>query len=227
LALVFGASSASGAERFSFAPCTLIETLPAKGDPASQAKSYQRLFKTLAKQSPSRKNMARLHSRFVKRTGALLAEAQRTFQPASKKPSKRKMRQFLKRHVLTPYPSLVVADEGFMPTVAVQSALAYTACRAGKVASAIAFARTSQRRPGPLVAYGALLLIEQQRLNEARELLPHVGTRGFLAPWVQAQLAVRKVAALSFHKMASTRVQLPVQRNALNWQKGQLAQRTD
>ena len=227
LVMVAVSGSAQGAVPLPFASCALIETLPGKGDPAANAKGYRGLFKKLAKQSPSRKNMARLHARFAKRTRALLSEARRTFHPDSKKPKKQKIRQFLKRYVLTPYPSLVVADEAFVPTAAIRSALAYTACRAGHIDAAIAFARTAPPGPEALTAYGAVLLVQKNRNKEAMALLPFVGVRGFLAPWVKAQLATKKADAHAFHRIAAARVQLPAQREALRWQKGQLAKRKD
>ncbi len=198
-----------------FDVCALTESLPAAKDPAALAPPFKRAFVALASTPPHQKKMAKLHKRFARPATKLLRQAMTLFLPSRAERSQAKIRRFLKRHVFHPTPSLIVDGDGFDLTPAVRAALAYTACRAGDLDRAIRHARRPRLKPAALIAYAAALLIRQGKREVAAELVPALDGRGFLAPWVLAELAAKAADRDRYHRVASNRALTSVQREAV------------
>ena len=100
------------------------------------------------------------------------------------------------------------------------------ACRSDQRTRAIAVGRTLS---GPEAraqrAFAALLLVEDGRADEARELLWDLGEEGFVAPFVGAELAEDVETRERLHDLAGRHVQSPDQETAWRAQKKRFAEK--
>jgi hypothetical protein len=109
--------------------------------------------------------------------------------------------------VLTRTPVLRIGDVGFEPVPGLRAVLLYAACRGGDRESAIRWARRATADDeGAARAFGALLLLEAGRREEARELGPALTGDSFLVAFVQAELADDDDARRAAHAAARRRI---------------------
>ena len=213
--VLIGMLQVAGLPAASMDVCALVETLPAPSDPFAQAPPFKKAFTELSKAGRSRRAHKRLHQAFEREGNRLLRRARTLFHPKSGKPKRALIQRFLKRYVYHENPSLIIEGDGFDLTPAVRSALAYTACRLGRMNVAVKHARRPSLTPAALVAYAATLLMQQGREPEARELRPHIDQRGFLGPWVIGMLTQKKSLRRQQIERLSGRARHPVHQEAL------------
>lgn len=202
--------------------CALVEGFPGPKAAIRKIAPFKRGFSQLEKSRGKRRNLRRAKHALEQASSALLAKARglmgRQGPVAEDRADKRKIRRFLDAHIMTPTPTLLIVNEGFTLPPTITTTLATLACRLGHPAEAITLARRHALKSPRLTAFAALLLIDQDRPQEARELLPHLGTQGFLAPFVRTELIADPQEKLRFFLMARDRAQSSLQRLASHHQ---------
>lgn len=204
------------------AACALIEGVPGRAHPLRKHPALRALLAAVDGAGRDRKKNARALERIDKLLVPVYAEAERLFsRPVPTRdgavPEFRHTpaRAFLERWVLAPNAPLRVGRDRFEPAPELASAMMLAACRSDQRARAIAIGRgASGAEARAQRAFAALLLLGEGRLDEARELTWDVGEEGFLAPFVQAELAVDPDARERLHALAGRHLQTPEQEAA-------------
>lgn len=200
--------------------CTLIELVPAPGHPLRRHPALKAGAYTLDKAGDDARRYALALGTFERNLARAFKDATSLFarptinartgepNPFRSEPA----RFFLERWVFAPNAPLRVGEERFEPAPEVAALMAFAACRAGLPERAIQLTRgLSGDEAAPLRAFAALLLLEAERRDEALELLPTLGERGFLAPWVAAELSPAPDERLRLHALAARQLQTPDQ----------------
>ena len=132
-------------------------------------------------------------------------------------------RTFLTKWVLSPNAVLRIGDDRFEPALEVSAWMIQAACKAGDLERATAIGRGVSGPDGaPLRAFAALLLLERDTPDEAKELLATLGEGDFLEAWVRVELADTPEERTRWHELAKRRVQSPDQEVAWQTQKARL-----
>ena len=161
------------------------------------------------------KKLSKARRLLEKSSQSLLAKAREVFREKNDTVKRRALRRFLDRHVYSKTPSLILKDEGFELPTSVSATLAWLHCREGNRSKAIAQARPGHLEPSSLVAFAALLLLDEARTDEALELLPTLDEEGFIAPFVRAELVLDAQEKIRFHRMATNRAKTQTQHDAV------------
>lgn len=204
--------------------CALIEGVPQSAHPLRKHPALRTIFTALDRAANDPKPNKRVLARIDKLLDPLYLEAERAFarpQPATANGPRREFnprpaRAFLERWVFAPNAPLRIGRDRIEPAPGLASAMLLAACRGGERDRAIALARTLS---GPETraqrAFAALLLVEDDRREEALELLPELGEDGFVAPFIAAELATDDGARQRLHALAARHVETPDQASAI------------
>ena len=195
--------------------CGLVEGLPNKADPIRRVKAYKTGFRALERSKGQLKKMSKARRLLEQGSLALLKEARDVFRERNDSFKRPAVRRFLDRHVYNKPPSLVLKDEGFALPAPVSTTLAWLQCREGHWKEAINHARPAHLEPSSLVAFAALMLIDQGRMAEAIELQPAMTEEGFLSPFVKVELSTDKQEKIRYHRMAKLRATNRAQHDAV------------
>lgn len=195
--------------------CALVEGAPGEADPIRGAPPVARAFKALDAARGDARRFLAAFARFDKALAPLFREARAAFHPEGEL-DRARARRFLARYVFAKDGVLRVGREGFEPRVEIAAAMAFAACRGGAREAAIAVGRAATGEEGAgLRAFAALLLLEGGDRAEAVELVATLGEGGFLAPWLEAELADDDAERRVAHARAAKRVATPDQATAL------------
>lgn len=209
-----GGTVARASDRLGVSICTLIEGVPGKGHPVRKAPRFSAAFVALDRAGHDRARNARAHQQLVRALEQLWADAERVF----KRPPARAdgspgtfpngpAQAFLQAWVLSKHAPLVVGLERFEPSVELAAALAVAGCRADRLDAVLSLTRgLTGTDAGSLRAVAALLLIEDGKLDEARELAATFGEQGFLAMFAAAELEADPDKRRMLHARAGERV---------------------
>lgn len=211
---------------FGVSACTLIEGVPAPSHPLRKHPALRSALASLQQAGTDKKKNAAVLGRFDAFLDPLYRQAElafarprydkekETYEAFSPAPA----RAYLERWVLAVNAPLKVGLERFEPVSELSAAMTLAACRADHRPRAIALSRVAT---GPearsLRAFAALLLLEEARRDEARELVPNseaLGDEGFVAPLVAAELATAPAERARLHEIAGRRIQTPDQETA-------------
>lgn len=211
--------------------CALVEGVPARAHPLRQHRRLRAIFRALDEAAGNRRKNQRVLERMQRFLGPIYREAERVFGPP--RPAAdgtirdfdpRPARAFLERWVFVANAPLRIGRDRVEPAPGLASGMMLAACRAGERGEAIAIARrlsgdeTSAQR-----AFAGLLLIEDGRHDEARELVAELGEEGFVAPFVAAELATNAAERTRLHALAGRHVSTPDQQSALEVQRRRFA----
>lgn len=204
--------------------CALLEGVPAAADPARKLKPFAAAFTALDRAGRDPRRAKAAYDAFARPLARILAEAAKVFHPGGdREVDPRRAQRYLARYVLGRDAVLRMGDEGFEPRPEIATAMTLAACRARAVDEALGASRgMSGGDNAPLRAFAALLLLDEGRADEARELLPDLGEESFLANWVRAELATDPEARLASHRLAGKHLVTPDQETALKAQKARL-----
>jgi hypothetical protein len=222
--IVMGFASPAVAEPLGgVSACALAEGVPAKAHPLRQHPSLRAIFQALDAAGSDQKKNARVLARFEKLLRPIYRDAELVFaRPRATSPDRpprdfepRPARVFLEKWVFAPNAPMRIGRDRIEPAPGVAAGIMLAACRAGERAEAIALGR---RLSGPETtaqrAFAALLLAEDGRAEEARELVPELGDGGFVAPFVAAELSADEVERARLHALAGRHVDTPDQASA-------------
>ena len=199
--------------------CQLIEGLPEPTDPVRKAKPFRKAFRVFEKAGLHRKKLRKAYAAFDKTLDKLLQKARAVFDPVGGPVARKPAARFLEQYVLTKRPALQIGPERFEPVAGVRAAFVFSACMSGNRDAAIAIARRARGKDeARMTAWAALLLLEADRRAEATELLQRFESRGFLAPWVRAELATDAEKRQLAHRAAAARAVTPAQQAAVQSQ---------
>ncbi len=226
-----GERLARASERLGVSICTLIEGVPGKGHPVRKAPRFAAGFAALDRAGQDRARNARAHQQLVRALDQLWTDAERVF----KRPPARAdgspgafanapAQGFLQAWVLSKNAPLVVGLERFEPSVELAAALAVAGCRADRLGAVLSLTRgLTANDAGSLRAVAALLLVEDGKLDEARELAPTFGDHGFIAAFAAAELEPDPDKRRMLHARAGERVSNADQTEAWRRQDRRLA----
>lgn len=203
--------------------CALLEGIPGPEDPVRKLAPFSAAFTALERADHDPRRARAAYDAFARPLAAILREAARVFHPRRGEVDPRRAQRYLARYVLGRDAVLRMGAEAFEPRPEIAAAMTLAACRARAVPEALA---ASRALTGPdnaaLRAFAALLLLDQGRADEARELLGELGEEGFLANWVRAELTTDPEARLAAHRLAGRHLVSRDQETALKAQKARL-----
>lgn len=213
-------SSAEASELTQGSPCALIEGLPGPKSPIRRVRSVKKILAGIdnIKASP-----AQMDKRFVQLEQLVhdaLAKAKRVFHDTPRRDwtvrDQKKATRYLERNVLGKTPLLQIGTLGFEPQLELRAAMMYAACRAGRNEDAIRWGRRATRREeAPARAFAALLLLDEGRRGEAKELLSVIRGPSFLTAWIRAELVESPKERARQHASARRRVTTGAQQDAV------------
>lgn len=212
--------------------CALVEGVPGAAHPLRKHPSLRALLGALEGAGQDRKKNARALERIDKLIVPLLNEAEKVFaRPTPTRDGElsefkpQPARAFLERWVFAPNAPLRIGRDRLEPVPELASAMMLAACRADLRARAVAIGRSLSGDEGRAQrAFAALLLIEDGRVAEARELAWDLGEEGFIAPFVLAELASDPEDRERLHLIAGRHLQTPDQETAWRTQARRFAQ---
>jgi len=185
-------------------PCTLIEGVPAPTHPLRKNAAVARHLAALDHAGLDAAKADKAYAQLVKELDRLLASSKAAFvpPPRGKAFQLAPARRFLERYVLAANAIFRVGLERFEPAPELAAVLALGACRAGRWDDVVALGRASTLpEVAPQRALAALVLTASGRVEEARELAPHLGD-GFLASLVRVELEADPARRLELHALA-------------------------
>ena len=213
-------SGASASELTQGSPCALIEGLPGPKSPIRKLRSVKKILKAIDNIKASPAQMGQRFEQLERLVQGALQSAKRVFHDTPRRDwtarDQTKAKRYLEQHVLGKHPLLQIGTVSFEPQQEVRAAMMYSACRAGRSEDAIRWGRRATRREeAPARAFAALLLLDNDRRDEARELLSVIRGPSFLTAWVRAELSENPKARQRHRAAARRRVTTGAQQDAV------------
>jgi hypothetical protein len=175
-------------------PCMLIEGLPGAKAPIRKVRSLRNILRTIDNPKAPPEEMGKRFKQLEALVHTALDKAKRVFHDTPRRDwaerDQKRARRYLERHVLGKRPLLQLGTIGFEPRQGLRAAMMYSACRSGDTGGAIRWGRRASRREeAPARAFAALLLLDQGRQEEAKELLSSIRGPSYLTAWIRAELS--------------------------------------
>ena len=172
----------------------LIEGLPEAKAPLRKLRSVRSILRAIDNPKATAGEMGKRFRQLESLIHDALDDSKRVFHDVPRRDwvarDQKKARRYLEKHVLGKHPLLQIGTIGFEPRQGLRAAMMYAACRAGDFEGAIRWGRRASRREeAPARAFAALLLLDQGRQAEAKELLSAIRGPSYLTAWVRAELS--------------------------------------
>jgi len=220
LTLMMQPRPASASELTAGSPCALIEGLPGPKAPIRRVRTLRSTLKAIDNIKATPKQMSAYYDQLEKVVQSALGDASAVFHDTPRREwresDQKRAKRYLEKHVLGKHPLLQIGTLGLEPRLEVRAAMMYAACRGGRPEAAIRWGRRATRKEeAPSRAFAALLLLDAERHEEAKELLDTIRGPSFLTAWIRAELAEDPKERLRQRASARRRVTTGAQQDAV------------